>query len=503
MEFTIFDIMLKVFAANNSNIYALENDDYFDCFSIKPEPKPSTSVNPVKAIMPIDIQNIIYNNDKEHKKEELKTRERNISKYLITGTRTKSYSPNEEKLITEICDANTIIFSKTQAQIKKFIKNSSAIREFYVLSKNKNYWLSKEEVESKLKNVDLETPHIALCKSLANTFNETYIDSVCSKLGLESIKADSSNIDVLLTSAIFIALIDSDFYAQEKYASLKEKITKNLSLYVDDEIPKLNTRYSPVKKDLNSIDIESLPKMVYWSDKYLINDDFTLVLGQGLSEQITVNITKEPHILIGGSVCSGKSTLLKLITMQCIKKGAEVFFIDYGGADSLPVKDEKYRIIRDENKLIETLLMLANELERRKEILLAADCRNIIEFNNLNNQKLSRIFFVCDEISILDEITFKKEIGENIQKMLNDVVIIGNCLGIHLILVTQNPHAYTLNCIKDKISFRICGNADIKLKENILDSTYADVEFPKNSKGAFVNNSGKVFKSFFLNENTV
>ena len=40
---------------------------------------------------------------------------------------------------------------------------------------------------------------------------------------------------------------------------------------------------------------------------------------------MTVNLTNIPHILLGGSTGSGKSVLLKLLLMQSLLKGAEVY----------------------------------------------------------------------------------------------------------------------------------------------------------------------------------
>jgi len=63
-----------------------------------------------------------------------------------------------------------------------------------------------------------------------------------------------------------------------------------------------------------------LPSYIKWDDKYMVNDTSTLVLGRNHLGDITVNLAKIPHILLGGSTGSGKSVLLKLLLMQAIKK---------------------------------------------------------------------------------------------------------------------------------------------------------------------------------------
>lgn len=110
-----------------------------------------------------------------------------------------------------------------------------------------------------------------------------------------------------------------------------------------------------------------LPKFMYWQEKYLSNNDFELVLGQSMLGKITVNLAKIPHILLGGSTGSGKSVLLKLLIMQCVKKGADVYIADFkGGVDFSPVWHTKCKIIIDENSLLNILTEIVYELENKK-----------------------------------------------------------------------------------------------------------------------------------------
>ena len=71
------------------------------------------------------------------------------------------------------------------------------------------------------------------------------------------------------------------------------------------------------------------PALLPWKDKYLSPDNFVLVLGESLTGPVTVNLTNIPHILLGGSTGSGKSVLLKLLLMQALRKGAEVYIADF------------------------------------------------------------------------------------------------------------------------------------------------------------------------------
>ena len=56
-----------------------------------------------------------------------------------------------------------------------------------------------------------------------------------------------------------------------------------------------------------------LPDFIEWNDGYLIDDDSTLILGKSQLGLESVDLSKIPHILLGGSTGSGKSILLKVL----------------------------------------------------------------------------------------------------------------------------------------------------------------------------------------------
>ena len=78
------------------------------------------------------------------------------------------------------------------------------------------------------------------------------------------------------------------------------------------------------------------PALLPWKDEYLSPESFVLVLGESLTGAVTVNLTNIPHILLGGSTGSGKSVLLKLLLMQSLRKGAEVYIADFKGGVDFP-----------------------------------------------------------------------------------------------------------------------------------------------------------------------
>ena len=105
-------------------------------------------------------------------------------------------------------------------------------------------------------------------------------------------------------------------------------------------------------------------------------------------------------ILLGGSTGSGKSVLLKLLLMQALRKGAEVYIADFkGGVDFPKVWHEKCRMCFAEEDLCNILDQLVEELERRKSAFKALGCPNIDAYNEIAERPLQRLIFACDEVA--------------------------------------------------------------------------------------------------------
>ena len=145
---------------------------------------------------------------------------------------------------------------------------------------------------------------------------------------------------------------------------------------------------------------EDLPEVLKWHDRYLSSDSFVLVLGESYTGSVTVNLAHIPHILLGGSTGSGKSVLLKLLLMQALRKGAEVYIADFkGGVDFPKVWHEKCRMCFAEEDLCNILDRLVEELERRKSAFKALGCPNIDAYNEIAEHPLQRLIFACDEVA--------------------------------------------------------------------------------------------------------
>ena len=250
----------------------------------------------------------------------------------------------------------------------------------------------------------------------------------------------------------------------------------------------------------------ALPSYIEWQDDFLSPDSFVLTLGEGYIGPITVDLAKIPHILLGGSTGSGKSVLLKLLLMQSLKKGAEVYIADFkGGVDFPPAWHKRCRMCFEEDDLLELLTGLADELERRKRLFSAAGCSSLDEYNKATETQLKRLVFACDEVAeILDKSGADKKRKDQIAPIESKLSIIarqGRAFGIHLILATQRPDANLIpGQIRTNLGCRICGRADSILSQIILDSTAAADQIPKEARGRFLLHDGTVFQGFWFDE---
>ena len=252
--------------------------------------------------------------------------------------------------------------------------------------------------------------------------------------------------------------------------------------------------------------VSDLPDMIKWKDKFLYQQSFILNLGESFTGPVTVDLSRVPHILLGGATGSGKSVLLKLLLMQANKKGANVCIADFkGGVDFPPVWHKECQMCFEEQSTLELLTELVEELERRKLLLKASGLPNIDHHNAATGDNLKRYIFACDELAeMLDKTGLtkdQKEIVVKIEGLLGTIARQGRAFGIHLILATQRPDSAILNGqIKNNINCRICGRADNVLSMIILDNTNAADQIPEDAQGRFLLNDGTMFQAYWFDD---
>lgn len=251
---------------------------------------------------------------------------------------------------------------------------------------------------------------------------------------------------------------------------------------------------------------KDFPQVLEWGNEKLSEKESVLLLGESHLDTEKVDLKVTPHILIGGSSGSGKSVLLKLLLMQCIEKGYDVYIADFkGGVDFFGAWKRKCNIITEQKKLINRLEYIIDELNSRKQLFLNCECANIEEYNRIANCNFHRIIFACDEIAeLLDKTGLDKDSKAEVMKiesMLSTIARQGRVFGVHLVLATQRPDSEVLRGqIKNNIDFRICGRADKVLSQIILDNSDGAEKIPKNKQGIFLTNTGVLFKAYYFDD---
>lgn len=249
-------------------------------------------------------------------------------------------------------------------------------------------------------------------------------------------------------------------------------------------------------------------KEIKWKNSYLSQNTSFILLGESIARQIEMSLDVYPHILIGGGTGSGKTWLLKLILMQCVKKGYLVYIADFkGGVDYTSAWKRKCEFVDTTKELVRILNDIVSELEHRKRIFAEKECNHINSYNKYAKHKLPRIIFACDEVAELLDSTgldkAEKEQVREISRMLSTIARLGRAFGIHLVLATQRPDADIMpGQIKNNISYRICGRADSVLSKIILDNTDAATKIPTDIPGIFMNQDGTIFKGYMFDEET-
>ena len=251
---------------------------------------------------------------------------------------------------------------------------------------------------------------------------------------------------------------------------------------------------------------DGLPDRIDWKDKYLPKEDFVLALGESLLGPVTVDLDKIPHILLGGSTGSGKSLLLKLLLMQALQKGAEVYVADFkGGVDFPKAWRERCRMCFTESDLLQTLDQLVTIQKERSALFSNTGCDKLSTYNKIAAHPLPRLIFACDEVAeVLDRTGRGKEgreMASQIENRLATLARLGRAFGIHLILATQRPDTNVIpGQIRSNMDFRVCGRADNILSGIILGNAAADEQIPKDARGRFITGDGTVFQGYLFDQ---
>ena len=205
---------------------------------------------------------------------------------------------------------------------------------------------------------------------------------------------------------------------------------------------------------------------------------------------LSLDLSKMPHLLIGGTTGSGKSILLHtIINSLMLGSSCEFALIDTKRVE-FSYYDSVSRlfspIVRDVDGAILLFEELIEEMEKRFRILEKNKCRDISEFPNMNY-----IVVIIDELADIMMIA-KKEV----QKLICRLAQKSRACGIHLVAATQRPSTDVVTGIikanfPSRISCQVSSHADSR---TILDAHGAEKLSGKGD--AIINTPSIKFKRF-------
>ena len=239
-------------------------------------------------------------------------------------------------------------------------------------------------------------------------------------------------------------------------------------------------------------------RSVIASEKFQ-NNKFALpcAIGKTISNETYVfDLAKMPHILMAGATGQGKSVGLNAIIASLLysKHPSELKFvmvdpkkveltlynrIERHYLAKLP--DSEDAIITDVKQVVRTLNSLCIEMDQRYDLLKAAECRNIIEYNEKfkarrllpteGHRFLPYIVLIVDEFADLIMTA-----GSEVEAPIARIAQLARAIGIHLIIATQRPSVNIITgSIKAnfpaRIAFRVISQVDSK---TILDQSGAN-----------------------------
>lgn len=207
-----------------------------------------------------------------------------------------------------------------------------------------------------------------------------------------------------------------------------------------------------------------------------------IALGADVANQPKfADITRMPHLLIGGSTNSGKSvclnTVLCSLLFRATPEDVKLLLIDpkrvelalYDGIPHL-----LYPVVKDVRQAGGVLRWALKEMDRRYNLLVEVGSRNIDGYNKKRpegERKLPYIVIVIDELADL-----MMQQGPEVEGSICRLAQLARAVGIHLIIATQRPSVDVITGtikanISSRIAFAVASGVDSK---TILDHTGAE-----------------------------
>ena len=160
----------------------------------------------------------------------------------------------------------------------------------------------------------------------------------------------------------------------------------------------------------------NLGKITFKKD---LDNKLLFPIGLNTEDKYYIDLSEKSSMLIIGETGSGKSIFLNSIIISLLLKN---------NPDELKIL---FKPISSKADSLWELDKIKKELNRRRELFINSDVKNINSYNDIVEEKLPRIIVIVDEaIDIIED----KDFEDNLLELITD----GSRYGIHMIIATSS-----------------------------------------------------------------
>lgn len=210
------------------------------------------------------------------------------------------------------------------------------------------------------------------------------------------------------------------------------------------------------KDDRETVDFEE----IYESEEFSrCPDKLALALGKDMySKPYCVQLSRMPHILIGGEAYSGKTSVLTSMILSIIMRNSpeevKIVLMDPKGCQFTPFINSSHllrAVINNERECLTVLADILDKCDSRQKLFSEAAVRTLDAYNSVAENKLPRIVVFIDEASPIAA----AKAGE-FERFVMGIAQKGRPCGIHLVIATSDLSPKTVSgMIKAMIPTRL------------------------------------------------
>lgn len=205
----------------------------------------------------------------------------------------------------------------------------------------------------------------------------------------------------------------------------------------------------------------------------------TIALGKDIAGMpVVAHLDDMPHLLIAGTTGSGKTVCVNAVILSLLMKSTpnelKFVMIDPKMVELAPFNGLPHLlcpVVTESKKAANVLNWVVNEMERRYRLLAEAGARNILVYNEKQEDFIPYIVVIIDEFADLMVVS-----RDQVESAITRLAQLSRAVGIHLVLATQRPSVDVITGVikanmPARISFKVASKVDSR---TVLDMNGAD-----------------------------